>query len=268
MTRLVLKGTKDKPYVVQQNELEPHLAGSYFKHFRMKRLDLRGFALDNVDFLDGEVVDCDLTDATMRWMVSRRTKWTGSRLPKTLNTRFLISCHDVITELLTQGTSRTSGIIRDIQQASIDYINTSYHTSWPDTIRVLVDQGFSPKDVITASELAFGDIPGFMESWRYIIANPNTWQDKPLIAADRIYVNALGLGAKEADYLSVSMTDDRGELKQRIQAMMDARQPKGAPWCVQVYECDLRSWVEMFPASELTEEERSRWNFWEGKPDE
>lgn len=267
--RIVLIGTKKKLVVPSEKDLAlADWNNSYFKYVLFDGLDLRGKGLNNTDFINCQVLNCDLSGCEMRWMVSRRTSWKGSTLSEKLSARALVSCHDVVAELLEQAIPTQTGRLREAEEAALAYILSSYHTSWPDTAYELIKrQGFTVDEVVRGSEAAFGHIPGLIHNWRYILQNGGPWKINPVVLQPN--VAAFGLSEPQRPELvedintTLAGSVDRGVARVRIKALMGARWPQ-ADWLVQVYQADEYGLtVAAWPKEDIRPELHGRWDFWE-----
>jgi hypothetical protein len=232
-------GTPEEPYRIQRKEILKNMRGSYFKYFIIPPMNLAGTLFDNCDFLDG-VIEADMTDCSVDYIVSKNTDWTKAVMPAGLKPRTLTSCHDVVAAMLTQSLpNAASQEEAEAKQLAIDYIKSSYQTGWPDTLKALNDAGYPPSLVIGASENDFGKYPFMRQELTYVGKNPSIWHDMPPSFKESIDVEGTKNRKREKAAFDIAFdTDERSVLSARLAAELDKTDPELAPWRVQVFRAD------------------------------
>ncbi|KPJ64887.1 hypothetical protein AMK68_00190 [candidate division KD3-62 bacterium DG_56] len=130
--RTVLQGTPKKLYRLRERDLpdDYDLTNSFWHWVDFSGFDLSAYIMEDMDVYDSDGSGCALPENGTKWLMSRRTDWTGARLPSDVSSYN----HDLVVEVMRQARPFLSGLPRQVAEIVIANVSASYHNSWRDSI--------------------------------------------------------------------------------------------------------------------------------------
>lgn len=165
MSRITLQGTANQlyPFTAADIPADNDLSHSFFRYVDFSRRTGGNPAnrfngdLSQVNLFDCDFIDCKANNVTLgtgktKYLMSRRTDWTGATLPADVSSYN----HDFMAEVY-----RTCPNAADpIPQATRALVMADYANSWSNMVWELVNTyGFTVQDVYDAGMIAFSAYP-------------------------------------------------------------------------------------------------------------
>lgn len=249
--RSVLIGEPSKLYRLQEKDLEKDGRNAFWLH-----VDFSGFDLSNFDMLDADTIHCNGDESILptgaRYWMSRHTSLKGATIPHDVNHL----AHDPVSELLNQHTA-TGKDAEHIEWVA-SHVALSYWNSWKTAIWWLVNErGLTTEKVWDIfSKYAFAGHKSCLARLEVELRGSLS-KDPPVRPEDHITLHSLNTRLYKTDW-SFALSQDRYEVARGIEADLNTREPKQAPWIAWVGQLEPFFVGVASPASQVVD----RYNWW------